>query len=224
MTTRYAHTNPYPRFRQCVGSACLQTHSDAAFPRARQVPCHNDAPDNAVPLMPLRSYGSPEEMNSISDAVLFARIDVAIDRVDRSKLTDDDHLASFITRGVAYRVDNYLMVIKPEDRPAGWSYQRLLGRVVADMTGAGAMANDWRTEKIGDAMSWCLRRTYSKEVAGIKRASAGARRLQRLKEAAETCYFCTHGCTPTTTLTNAQRMRPRPSASRPEQSECTACW
>ena len=76
MSARYADTNSNRRSRQCVGSPCLVTHSDAALPRACLLQQVNDAPDHAVlasPPMTRRSYGSPEEMNSISDAVLFAR-------------------------------------------------------------------------------------------------------------------------------------------------------
>ena len=203
MAARYAQAHLLRAHRQRPGSRCLLTPSDAILLRSCLFQGFEDAPEDAGSL----GYGSPAEMNSISNSVLFARIDVAIGRVDRSKLDDDDHLASFITYGVADRVDNYIRAIKVEDRPAGWSYQRLLSRVVADMTGAGAMPNDWRTEKMGDRMSGNLRKVYLKEVARIKKQAA-SQRPQRLKELAEECYFCKHGGTPTMTLDAALAMPP----------------
>ena len=134
---------------------------------------------------------SESALNALSLATLHARIDVAIARAGTTELPDD-RLAPFVTNETLNRVDDYVREAWIR-LPDGWNYQKGLARVVADLTGAGPLPCHWQTEKIGQRQSTFLLQTYSKEVQRIKKNSKGSRRDEKLRAAAEECWFCEHG-------------------------------
>ena len=117
-------------------------------------------------------------MRSLWRCCARARIDTAL---------AGDRVAPFITNKVLNEVDDDVRQLWVR-MPTGWNYQMTLARVVADLTGAGALSCNWQTEKIGDLASSHLRR-HAAKIKQIKKNQKGERKAQLIREQEETCYF-----------------------------------
>jgi hypothetical protein len=138
-------------------------------------------------------FSSPSELNTITEPDLRQRVDIAVARRNDTRLPDD-RLAPFITLGVLDRLDNYIRELTSTDNDL--RYQRLVARVVADVTGAGALPLDADTEKLGNRIAQKLLQTYSRHTSP---PSARRGPTQRGRRATAACWRWPRSATLTAT-------------------------